>query len=122
MDWIKGLGLDPTQVAKVIVTHPQVLGCRIDDNLQPTVDWIKGVGLSQSDVAEAIVKFPQLVSLSVEKNLRGKHRLLLRCFPAAEVASLWQECRHFWAIAMLAFSEGWMFWSLAESFPSLRAP
>ena len=88
VDWIKGLGLNETQAAKVVARLPPVLGCSIEDNLQPTVDWIKGVGLSQSDVAEAIVKFPQLVSLSVEQNLRGKHRLLLRFFPAGEVAKL----------------------------------
>ena len=66
------MGLSESQVAKLIVTFPQVLGYSLEANLKPTVDWVKGLGLSQSQVARVIAKFPQVLGLSIEANLKPK--------------------------------------------------
>ena len=36
VEWMKGLGLSQSQVAKVIATCPQVLGYSMEANLKPT--------------------------------------------------------------------------------------
>eukprot|EP00439_Symbiodinium_sp_Y106_P043570 s3089_g5.t1 len=70
VEWIKGLGLSESQVAKVILKRPQVLGYSIEANLKPTVDWVKGLGLSQSQVAKVIVGHPAVLGYSVDANLK----------------------------------------------------
>ena len=72
VEWIKGLGLSESQVAKVILQRPQVLGYSIEANLKPTVDWIKGLGLSQSQVTKVIARSPPVLGLSIEANLKPK--------------------------------------------------
>ena len=66
----RGTHLTTSQVAKVIVTHPAVLGLSIEANLKPTVEWIKGLGLSKSQVAKVISRFPPVLGYSIEANLK----------------------------------------------------
>ena len=61
MDWLQGLGLSDSEVAKAVA---------IGENLQPTVDLLQGLGLSDSEVAKAVVRFPQLLGLSIGENLQ----------------------------------------------------
>ncbi|CAE7809086.1 unnamed protein product [Symbiodinium sp. CCMP2592] len=87
VEWVKGLGLSQSQVATLILRHPQLLGLSIEvakvilgrpqtlgysleANLKPTVEWIKGLGLSQSQVAKVILRRPQVLGLSIEANLK----------------------------------------------------
>eukprot|EP00439_Symbiodinium_sp_Y106_P023410 s3021_g2.t2 len=68
--WLKDVGLNREQVAKVIAQFPSILGCSIEDNLKPTVAWLEDVGLSREQVAKVIALSPSVLGCSVEHNLK----------------------------------------------------
>ena len=41
MQQLEAWGLDKSQVAKVLVRVPQVLGYSLEENLRPTVQWLR---------------------------------------------------------------------------------
>eukprot|EP00439_Symbiodinium_sp_Y106_P002100 s2719_g1.t1 len=80
VEWIKGLGLSQSQVAKLISQRPQVLGYSTEANLKPTVEWIKGLGLRHS-----------------QSNLRAKYLLIQSFFPGRAAAELLARSPHLWS-------------------------
>ena len=81
VEWIKGLGLSQSQVAKVISQRPQVLGLSIEANMKPAVEWMKGLGMSQCQVGNLIAAFPPVFGRRIDTNLSAKHRLLREYLP-----------------------------------------
>ena len=98
VEWIKGLGLSQSQVAKVIATFPAVLGLSIEANLKPTVEWIQGLGPEPVAGCQGNPRtFPQALGLSIEANLRAKYLLIQSFFSGRAAAELLARSPNLWS-------------------------
>ena len=75
--WLLGLGLTKSQVAKTVARFPPILGFSIEHNLKPTVQWLLDLGLTNIQVAKVVAGFPPILGCSIEQNLKPTVRWLL---------------------------------------------
>jgi hypothetical protein len=70
-DWLRSrLDLDDSGLKKMVLTFPQMLGCSVEANLEPTLGWFQTrLDLGDAQLSKLVVRFPILLGLSVEDNL-----------------------------------------------------
>lgn len=56
--FLKQIGLEDTQIRKVVFSVPKILSCGIDKNLRPKMAVFQDLGLSGSDLADIISMHP----------------------------------------------------------------
>ena len=74
------------QVVKAVATEPQILGCSIGENLQPTIQWLLDLRLSKTDIAKGVASWPRLLGFSISGNFSQK-LLILQDFFGCELAA-----------------------------------
>ena len=72
--WLeRRLGLDETQLARVVVASPPLLYLSVDGNLAPKLDYLLGAtGLSSSEFRDHIIRIPAIPSYSLERRYRPR--------------------------------------------------
>ena len=70
ISWLCEIGLAQSQVVKILIKFPQILGLNIKQNMKPTLQWLCELGLSKAQVAKAIAVYPSVFGCSIEQNLK----------------------------------------------------
>eukprot|EP00752_Nemacystus_decipiens_P014924 g13285.t2 len=72
LGWLReGLGLDESDIGRVIRDFPVILGYSVEENMQPKLAWLReGLGLKKPDIARVIRLSPHILGYSVEENLK----------------------------------------------------
>jgi hypothetical protein len=67
------LDLDDTELKKIVLARPTVLGLRFDDRVSPALDALqRRLGLSDAELRKVVVRLPTVLGYSVEANLAPK--------------------------------------------------
>ena len=85
MQWLRDLGLKKVEVAKAIARFPTLLGCSIEEKLEPTIQWMRDLGLRKAEISKVIACWPFILGYSLEKNLKPKVRWLFDWFASEQV-------------------------------------
>ena len=72
--WLqRRLGLDKTQLARVVVASPPLLYLSVEDNLAPKLEFFaREIGLSHAELREWVVKNPSTLGLSLANRYRPR--------------------------------------------------
>jgi hypothetical protein len=64
------LDLDGKSLSKLVKTRPAVLGCSIQDNLEPKLAWLQQrLALDDKSLSKLVKTLPRVFACSIEKNL-----------------------------------------------------
>ena len=67
------LALSEAQLRKVVVAHPQVLGCSFESNISPSLDALQSrLALSEAQLQKVVVALPPVLGCSFESNIGPK--------------------------------------------------
>ena len=66
LQWLLDIALSKAQVVKATIRCPVLLGCSIEDNMNPTFQWLLNTRLTKAQVATVIAHCPQILGLSIE--------------------------------------------------------
>ena len=73
------LGLKESQVAKVLVVFPQLVGFGMEENLTSKLQWFaENLQLGEGEVIQAIAKCPRILTYSIAETVRTKVDWLLK--------------------------------------------
>eukprot|EP01023_Acetabularia_acetabulum_P030756 TRINITY_DN2895_c0_g1_i1.p2 TRINITY_DN2895_c0_g1~~TRINITY_DN2895_c0_g1_i1.p2 ORF type:complete len:213 (+),score=25.39 TRINITY_DN2895_c0_g1_i1:173-811(+) len=68
LSYLQEIGLQPSQIAKVIRKHPPVLSYSVSDRIKPFFEYLNELGVENP--ATTVMERPSILGLNVDENLR----------------------------------------------------
>ncbi|GAB2298237.1 hypothetical protein Dimus_032308 [Dionaea muscipula] len=72
IDFLKGVGLDDSQVEKMVKSHPRLLRCKVEKTLVPKIRVLEDLGICGSELISLIVSNPVLLTSVSSSSLIAK--------------------------------------------------
>ncbi|GAB2289421.1 hypothetical protein Dimus_023730 [Dionaea muscipula] len=72
IDFLKGIGLDDSQVEEMVKSHPRLLRCKVEKTLIPKIRVLEDLGICGSELISVIASNPFLLTASSRDSLLAK--------------------------------------------------
>ncbi|GAB2289423.1 hypothetical protein Dimus_023732 [Dionaea muscipula] len=86
IDFLKGIGLDDSQVEEMVKSHPRLLRCKVEKTLIPKIRVLEDLGICGSELISVIASNPLLLTTISRDSLLAKLEFLQSILGSVENA------------------------------------